>query len=120
MGVEEWKRVCKVQDLKERCGHKVVVGDQAIALFMCHGQVHAMDNACYHDGASLHPGDIEDLGGRNVVVCPRHAYKIALDNGEGLYIGYDIVNKTKELKSKGVKQKVFPVRVEGNDIFVKI
>jgi hypothetical protein len=81
-------------------------------------------------------GDIEDFGGRLAVRCPLHSYRyytlhasvcvqsaampthyarIALDTGEGLYMGM-----VGGVKSKGVKQRVHPTKIIGDDIYIKV
>jgi nitrite reductase/ring-hydroxylating ferredoxin subunit len=75
-----------------------------------------IDERCYHHGAPLSDADIEDVGGRCIVVCPWHRYKIAIDSGECLYQGVDIVTGAVSWKSKGVKQRphVVDVRRDGS------
>lgn len=75
-----------------------------------------LDERCYHHGAPLSEGDIEDVGGRCILVCPWHRYKIAVDSGECLYQGVDIVTGAVSVKSKGVKQRphVVDVRADGS------
>ncbi len=59
-----------------------------------------------------------------------HAYQIALETGEGLYLGIDVTKAASastrgglahsepKLKSKGIKQRIHPVIIEKNQIFV--
>eukprot|EP00759_Apiculatamorpha_spiralis_P028451 PhF_6_TR30967/c0_g1_i1/m.45469 len=83
----------------------VRAGPRNIAVFLHKGTFYAIDNACYHHGGPLHNGDIEDLGGHPCIICPWHSYRIALDTGEGLYVGLDLVAKKECVKTKGVKQR---------------
>lgn len=77
-------------------------------------------------GGPLLNGDIEEMGGKTTIKCPWHAYRIALDNGEGLYMGVDMVRgpdgkfetTPPRVKSKGVKQRVHEVLVRDGGIFV--
>jgi nitrite reductase/ring-hydroxylating ferredoxin subunit/ferredoxin-NADP reductase len=78
----------------------------------------AVDDACYHHGAPLLDGDIEDLGGHPCVKCPWHSYQIALDTGEGFYWGLTPNPATgkmdRQLKSKGPKQRTHRVEQRGD------
>jgi len=83
-----------------------------------------MDAHCYHHGAGLLKGDIEDLGSHRVIVCPWHTYKIDLSTGEGVYVGLDAAalargagkESAKEIRSKGVRQRVHPVVVSSHNL----
>jgi nitrite reductase/ring-hydroxylating ferredoxin subunit/ferredoxin-NADP reductase len=93
---------------------------------VCHkGQLYAIDNACYHHGGPLLRGDIEEMGGHPCIVCPWHSYKIALDTGEGLYMGIAVNpcgGPTQQMvKSKGCKQRVHHVSVDdAGDVYVTV
>lgn len=86
--------------------------------------LYAIDAHCYHHGAGLLKGDIEDLGKHRVIVCPWHTYKIDLSTGEGVYVGLDAAalargagrDSAKEVRSKGVRQRVHPVVVSDKQI----
>lgn len=79
-------------------------------------------------GGPLVNGDIEEMGGKVTVKCPWHAYHIAVETGEGLYMGVDMALDPKsgrsqpsppKVKSKGVKQRTHFVQVRnGDDVFV--
>lgn len=77
----------------------------------------AMDRVCYHMGGPLDQGDIEDVGGRLVVTCPWHKYKIDLAAGEGLYQSAPGV-----WTSKGRRQRTHSVRVDDatGDVLVQL
>jgi nitrite reductase/ring-hydroxylating ferredoxin subunit len=66
-------------------------------------------------GGPLDTGDIEELGGRECIRCPWHGYRIDVHTGEGLYEAMD-----GSTKSKGVKQRVHCVRVDGDDVMVRL
>lgn len=71
-------------------------------------------------------GDIEEMGGKVTVKCPWHAYQIALETGEGLYMGVDMVRNgagkieatPPRVKSKGLKQRTHFVELRQGDIYV--
>lgn len=55
-------------------------------------------------------------------MCPWHKHTITLDTGESLYTSINPANP-KEMKhncSKGVKQRVHHVRVEGDAVYLKL
>ncbi len=90
-------------------------------LFVHHkNTIYCIDQACYHHGGPLATGDIEDFGGKIVISCPWHNYKIALENGEGLYMGLEMENmKQPVLKSKGIKQRTHAVKIKDNMIYAR-
>jgi len=82
--------------------------------------IYCIDQACYHHGGPLATGDIEEIGNKIAIKCPWHNYIIALENGEGLYMGLDIGNMTQPvLKSKGIKQRTHEVKIEDGYIYVR-
>ncbi|KDO24302.1 hypothetical protein SPRG_10377 [Saprolegnia parasitica CBS 223.65] len=92
----------------------IVLPTGRTVLLVHHAHVlYCIDQACYHHGGPLLTGDIEEIGGKVAISCPWHNYKIALENGEGLYMGLDAANMRGDpvLKSKGVKQRTHPVEV---------
>ncbi|KPA79730.1 hypothetical protein ABB37_05489 [Leptomonas pyrrhocoris] len=103
----------------------VKCGVRNIAVVCYKDQLYAIDNACYHHGGPLLRGDIEEMGGHPCIVCPWHSYKIALDTGEGLYMGITINPRggapQQTVKSKGCKQRVHKVTVdEADDVYVTV
>ena len=76
----------------------------------------AIDAFCYHAGAPLVDGDIEDIAGYgNTIVCPWHKYRIVLSTGEGLY-----QDLSRTWKSKGVRQRTHDVIVWNDSLYVKL
>lgn len=82
---------------------------------------------CSDHGGPLANGDIEEMGGKVTVKCPWHAYHIAIETGEGLYMGMDMALDANgrsqpsppKVKSKGVKQRTHFVEIHnGEDVFV--
>lgn len=82
--------------------------------------IYCIDQACYHHGGPLATGDIEDFGAKIVISCPWHNYKIALENGEGLYMGLEVEDLTQPvLKSKGIKQRTHAVKIIDEMIYAQ-
>ncbi len=96
--------VAKTTEIPEDEAKRVVIGDQQIAIFNLNGAFYATDDVCTHAYASLSEGYVED----GCVECPLHA---------GLF---DI--KTGEVRGMPAEEdiKTFPVRVEGEDIYVEV
>ena len=117
-----FERVCSVAELQRAGRLEARLATGRVVLVVAHsGGVIALDARCYHHGAPLVDGDIEELGGRQCIVCPWHRYRIAIDGGAGecLYIGVvDIATGATVVKSKGVKQRAHAVRVDGDDVLV--
>lgn len=82
----------------------VTVGSQEIALYNLKGEIYATDNLCSHAYAFLSDGWLDG----EEVECPLHAGRFEIKTGKGLGppIPCDI--------------KSFPVRVDGNNIQVKL
>ena len=106
-----YERVCSLEELRSAPNRRKVVrlaSGRAVLIFLHErdGSVSAIDEFCYHHGGPLSDGDIEELpGGRCVVLCPWHHYKIDVHTGDCLYQGIDIATGTTAWKSKGVKQR---------------
>lgn len=103
----------------------VKCGTRNIAVVCHRDQLYAIDNACYHHGGPLLRGDIEEMGGHPCIICPWHSYRIALDTGEGLYMGIALQPgggpPQQTVKSKGCKQRVHPVTVDDKgDVYVTV
>ncbi|ETV68042.1 hypothetical protein H257_15812, partial [Aphanomyces astaci] len=114
--------VCAQADLPNNSRRCVLLPSSGRSVLLVHHQhvIYCIDQACYHHGGPLATGDIEDLGGVATIKCPWHNYKIALHNGEGLYMGLEPGKMTQPvLKSKGVKQRTHPVKVVDGMVLVQ-
>ncbi|KAJ3051655.1 hypothetical protein HK097_007332 [Rhizophlyctis rosea] len=77
----------------------VLVGSERDELYRC------VEAVCPHSGGPLHLGDIEDTAsGDPAIICPWHAYRFSLNNGES--------SSCESLW----KAKVFPVEAVGDDL----
>ncbi|XP_068576383.1 Rieske domain-containing protein isoform X1 [Cebidichthys violaceus] len=83
---------------------------------------YAIDSYCYHAGAILQNGDIEEIAGKLCIICPNHKYKISLAKGEGMYKARDPQEKPPVHRwySKGVKQRIHTVTETSGDVYVKL
>jgi nitrite reductase/ring-hydroxylating ferredoxin subunit len=74
-----------------------------IAIFKVGEQFHALDNRCLHEGASLGDGVLEGA----CITCPWHGWQ------------YDVVSGACRSNPR-LSLRVFPTRVEGNDILIEL
>lgn len=95
--------VAKTTDIPVDEAKRVIIGEQQIAIFNLDGEFYATDDVCTHAYASLSEGYIED----GCVECPLHAglFDIRTGKAQGVPVTEDI--------------RTFPVRVEGEDIYVE-
>jgi 3-phenylpropionate/trans-cinnamate dioxygenase ferredoxin subunit len=101
---EAWHRVASLSDLKEGEVIDARAGDAQVALCRIDGRVHALDDMCPHAFAQLSQGFVE--GGE--IECPLHGARFEIATGRC----------TSPPADEDVR--VYPVRVEGEDVFVSI
>ena len=95
--------VAKTTDLPPGEGRVVEVNETPVALFNVDGEFHALDNTCLHHGGPLGEGVCEAA----TVTCPWHGWQYDIPSGECLSAPGQLVEK-------------YEVRVEGDDIQVKV
>lgn len=96
--------VAKTTEIPEDEAKRVVIGEHAIAIFNLGGEFYATDDTCTHAYASLSEGYVEE----GQVECPLHAGIFDIKTGEALEMPV-----TEDIKT-------YPVRVEGEDIYVEV
>ena len=79
------------------------VGDKVICVANVRGSISAMDNVCIHRGGPLGQGIIEG----DKIVCPWHGWQYDLKTGAATH-------------NAAAKVKVYPIRVDGNDVLVEL
>jgi nitrite reductase/ring-hydroxylating ferredoxin subunit len=97
----DFVRVASRNDIPEGRATKVKINSKEIALFNSGGRFYAINNACHHRGGPLAEGDIS--GTR--VACPWHGWEYDFTTG-------------KNPDDPGVSVACFPVKLEGDEIFV--
>lgn len=95
--------VAKVGDILPGQGQAYAVGGRMVAIFNEDGKYFAIDDFCPHMGASLAGGHLEE----GEVTCPWHAWRFCIHDG-------------KWCDNPKVKVDAFEVRVEGDQIEVKV
>lgn len=99
----EFVRVASVADLEPGKGRVVVAKGVRIALFQCDGAIYAIRNQCPHMGGELGEGLLRD----DIVTCPWHGWRFNVKTGRSPV-------------SEVVAVRTFPVKVEGEDVYVGI
>ena len=82
----------------------VDVGGKSIALYQIDGEVYATDNICTHGNARLCDGFLEG----HEIECPLHQGKFDIRTGKALCA--PLIDDI----------KTYPVRIEGNRVFVAL
>jgi 3-phenylpropionate/trans-cinnamate dioxygenase ferredoxin component len=101
-----FERVCALSDIKEPGSLRVELADIDIAVVRYEGAVYALEDRCSHADVPLTDGDVETFGGAPTIECFLHGSCFDLRTGE----------PTNLPATEPVP--VYPVRVEGEDVFV--
>jgi 3-phenylpropionate/trans-cinnamate dioxygenase ferredoxin subunit len=79
-----FEKACASSELAEGIGKCVTLQGKRIALFRVKGKLHAIDDTCTHDEASLAEGTVIAENGKCVVECPWHGAHFDLCTGAAL------------------------------------
>jgi len=102
--MSDFVKVATLSEIPEP-GKKVVeVEDRLVVLLRVGKEVHCLDDVCTHDGGPLGEGQLEGY----TIACPRHGAKFDIRDGRAL---------TMPATESTV---VHEVRVEGDDIYVRV
>lgn len=96
----EWVRCADLAELARSKKKQVVVGGEAIALFLINGTVFALHDVCIHKQRSLSKGAV--LNGR--IICPGHQW--SFDPATGW------------VEDQGRCQPTYDVRVEDAVVYI--
>lgn len=101
----EWVKIAKKNDLAPGSSKHIELEDKGIcvALSNVDGKYYAIDSVCPHMGGPLGEGEMDG----NMVVCPWHGWP------------FDVVTGNCAIRP-GLKQKVFTLKIEGEEIFVEL
>ncbi len=105
-----WEKVGTVTDFPKDGGAAIKYGDVQIAVFnfTSRGEWYATQNMCPHKNAFvLSRGIVGSVGKVPKVACPLHKKPFSLESGESL-------------SGEEFSLKVFPVRIEGDDVYLKL
>lgn len=81
---------------------RVTIAGTEILLCNVDGTIYAIEDVCTHDGGALDQGELEDCR----IACPRH----------GAY--FDVTTGAALTFPAVVPLTTFPVRIDGDDIFI--
>ena len=101
--MSDFTSIAKVGDIPEGQGRSFAVGDWMVAVFLIDGVYQAINDLCPHMGASLAAGHVQD----GIVTCPWHAWRFKTCDGTWC-------------DNPKVKIESFEIRVEGDDIQVRV
>jgi nitrite reductase/ring-hydroxylating ferredoxin subunit len=101
-GLATWHRVASVSDLRDGEGLPADLDGVPVALYRINGKVHAIDDTCTHEFATLSEGFVES----GTIECPLHAAQFEIATGKCLS-GPAMTDL-----------RAYPVRIEGDDIYV--
>jgi nitrite reductase (NADH) small subunit/3-phenylpropionate/trans-cinnamate dioxygenase ferredoxin subunit len=99
----EFVRVARASDLEPGKGLVVVVKGVRVALFNCDGVFYAIRNTCPHMGGELGEGLLQG----DIVTCPWHGWRFNVKTGKSPAV-------------EVVAVRTFPVKVEGDDVYVGV
>jgi nitrite reductase (NADH) small subunit len=100
----EFQRVMSVSELPpEGEAREAVCGARLICIANLGGKISAMDNVCPHRGGPLGQGIIEE----GKLICPWHAWAFDIKTGVAVH-------------TPDAKVEVYEVKIEGDDVLVKL
>ncbi|HEY1056409.1 MAG TPA: nitrite reductase small subunit NirD [Emticicia sp.] len=105
-----WKQACYIEDIPENGGACVLIDGEQIAIynFARRNEWFATQNLCPHKQQMvLSRGMIGTQGGEPKVACPFHKKTFSLETG-------------KCMSDEDYKIMTYPVKVEGNLVFIGI
>ena len=100
----EFVRVASVSSIPDPGRMTLAIEDRMVALFHVGGMFYCIDDVCTHDGGPLGDGPLEG----HQVACPRHGARFDIRTGKAL-----TMPATEPVA-------VHEVKVEGNDVFVRL
>jgi len=98
-----WVRIASAAECRPGSACEKVAGERIVALFNVDGEFFALDGVCPHQGGPLGKGSLAGC----VVTCPWHGWQFDVRDGRN--------------QTSGVQQCTrFPVRIDGNDVYVDV
>jgi nitrite reductase/ring-hydroxylating ferredoxin subunit len=98
-----WHPIATVEECPPGEAREFLVEDRIVALFQVDGRFYALDGICPHQGGPLGRGNL--CGG--VVTCPWHGWQFDVASG-------------RHQANLALQQAGFPVKIEGQNIFVAV
>jgi naphthalene 1,2-dioxygenase ferredoxin component len=101
---DQWIDVTATEDIPEDDVIGADIAGKSIALYRVEGEVFATDNLCTHGNARLCDGFLEGYE----IECPLHQGKFDIRNGKAM-----CAPLTEDVKT-------YPIKIEGDRVFVAI
>ena len=102
--MSDYIRILNIADLPPHGeAREILCGERQLCIANVGGDISAMDNVCPHRGGPLGEGIIEN----GKIVCPWHAWAFDLKTGIAEHSPY-------------AKVDVYEVKIEGDDVLVKL
>jgi 3-phenylpropionate/trans-cinnamate dioxygenase ferredoxin subunit len=99
-----FRRAAALRDIPARAGLCVRIDGIDVGLFRVGGEIHAMENQCPHAGDPLSEGRLEGP----IIECAAHGWT------------FDVRTGFRPDDADGFPIPCFPVRLEGDDVFVDL
>ena len=100
----EFVKLCSLAEAPEAgTAREVSAGGRAICLANVNGELAALDNVCPHRQGPLGEGTVEG----DSVVCPWHSWAFHTKTGQAEH-------------NPQAKVEVFPLKIEGEDVLIKL
>ncbi len=99
----DWTEAARLQDIPPGEAIEVVVDGAILALINVDGDIHALDGMCAHQGGPIGKGAVKGC----TLTCPWHGWQ------------YDVTTG-RQLLSEHIRQRRYPVRIEGDTISVRM
>jgi nitrite reductase (NADH) small subunit len=99
----EFVKVAKKSEIPKDTGKLVQINGKDIALFIVEGKVYAIYSVCPHQGGPLDEGGLNEKH----VMCPWHGWEFDVTTGVCTF-------------NDAIKQPTFPVKEDGDDIYVEV
>jgi nitrite reductase/ring-hydroxylating ferredoxin subunit len=96
-------RIASVGDVAPGSGVELTAAGRVIALFNVGGEFFALDGVCPHAGGPLGEGTLDGT----TVTCPWHGWQFDVTSG-------------KHCLNANIQHARFPVKVDGDDIYVEL
>lgn len=101
--MDNFVKICRVEDLPENRGVRFEVEDEDLAIFKINGEVFVISNICPHNHVSLiYKGTINKYS----VACPVHGWEFDLNTGNTL--------------NNQSKIRTYETKVIDGELFVKL
>lgn len=102
--MSDFVRICQKPDLP-RVGEarEIATKEKMLCVANSGGEISVMDNVCPHRGGPLGQGMIEE----GKLICPWHAWTFDVKTGEAVHTPF-------------ARVKIYEVRIEGDDVLVKL